>query len=196
MDKCRINIAVIEPSVMIYEGLSNLLLKADNHYYLFRFNSLEELDNLSEKKIFHTAIINPALVQNKINEFQKLRKELPEVSWIALIYTFFDDELLKLFRNKISVTDQPEKITHLLNETCIPSSSSKNKRAQLTKREKDVLIQLTKGLSIKEISALLNISTHTVISHRKNITEKTGIKSISGLTIYAISQKIIPVDPS
>lgn len=196
MDKCRINIAVIEPSVMIYEGLSNLLLKAENHYYLFRFSSLEELNNLSEKRIFHTAIINPALVQNKINDFQKLRKELPEVSWIALVYTFFDDELLKNFHNKISVTDSPEKITDLLNETCIPSPSSKNDKARLTKREKDVLIQLTKGLSIKEISVLLNISTHTVISHRKNITEKTGIKSISGLTIYAISQRIIPIDPS
>jgi DNA-binding CsgD family transcriptional regulator len=41
---------------------------------------------------------------------------------------------------------------------------------------------------------MLNISIHTVISHRKNITEKTGIKSLSGLTIYAITKKIIPLD--
>ena len=37
----------------------------------------------------------------------------------------------------------------------------------------------------KEIADKLNISLTTVISHRKNITEKLGIKSVSGLTIYA-----------
>jgi DNA-binding CsgD family transcriptional regulator len=41
---------------------------------------------------------------------------------------------------------------------------------------------------------LLFVSTHTVISHRKNISEKTGIKSASGLTMYAILKKIIDVN--
>ena len=50
------------------------------------------------------------------------------------------------------------------------------------------------GHSNKEIADKLNISIHTVISHRKNITEKTGIKSLSGLTIFAISKKIIPLE--
>ncbi|MFW5781575.1 MAG: response regulator transcription factor, partial [Bacteroidota bacterium] len=64
----------------------------------------------------------------------------------------------------------------------------------LSERETDVLVQLLKGLSNKEIAEKLHISKHTVISHRKNIVEKTGIKSLPGLTIYAISKKIIPVD--
>jgi DNA-binding CsgD family transcriptional regulator len=53
---------------------------------------------------------------------------------------------------------------------------------------------MVKGFANKEIADTLNISIHTVISHRKNITEKTGIKSLSGLTIYAITKKIIPLD--
>jgi DNA-binding CsgD family transcriptional regulator len=64
----------------------------------------------------------------------------------------------------------------------------------LSDRETEVLQQLVNGLSNKEIADKLNISIHTVISHRKNITQKTGIKSQSGLTIYALSNKIISLD--
>jgi DNA-binding NarL/FixJ family response regulator len=63
----------------------------------------------------------------------------------------------------------------------------------LTRREIEVLQLLTKGYSNKEIADQLFVSTHTVISHRKNISEKTGIKSASGLTMYAILKKIIDV---
>lgn len=56
----------------------------------------------------------------------------------------------------------------------------------LSAREIEVLILITKGLINKEIADKLNISLTTVISHRKNITEKLGIKSVSGLTIYAV----------
>ncbi len=65
---------------------------------------------------------------------------------------------------------------------------------ELTNREKEVLRLIALGKTNRAIADLLFISTHTVISHRKNITEKLGIKSIPGLTVYAIIQKII--DPS
>lgn len=61
----------------------------------------------------------------------------------------------------------------------------------LTIREKEVLKQVALGFSNKEIAEKLNISIHTVISHRKNLTEKLSIKSISGLTVYAIINKLI-----
>jgi DNA-binding CsgD family transcriptional regulator len=50
------------------------------------------------------------------------------------------------------------------------------------------------GYASKDIADKLNISTHTVITHRKNITEKLGIKSIPGLTVYAILNKIIDTE--
>ncbi len=56
----------------------------------------------------------------------------------------------------------------------------------LSDRELDVLKLVAVGFSNKEIAEKLFISIHTVMSHRKNITEKLGIKSISGLTVYAI----------
>ena len=45
--------------------------------------------------------------------------------------------------------------------------------------------------SNKEIADVLNVSVHTVISHRKNITHKTGIKSVAGLTVYAMLNNLI-----
>jgi DNA-binding CsgD family transcriptional regulator len=55
----------------------------------------------------------------------------------------------------------------------------------LTPREIDVLKLLATGRIIKEIADILHISAHTAISHRKNISEKLSIKTISGLTVYA-----------
>ena len=64
----------------------------------------------------------------------------------------------------------------------------------LSPRETEVLVLITKGLINKEIADKLNISLTTVISHRKNITEKLGIKSVSALTVYAIMNGYIEAD--
>lgn len=65
---------------------------------------------------------------------------------------------------------------------------------ELSAREIEVLVLITKGLINKEIADKLNISLTTVISHRKNITEKLGIKSVSGLTIYAVMHGYVEAD--
>ena len=64
----------------------------------------------------------------------------------------------------------------------------------LSAREIEVLKLITKGLINKEIAEKLNISLTTVITHRKNITEKLGIKSVPGLTIYAVMNGYIEAD--
>lgn len=74
------------------------------------------------------------------------------------------------------------------------SSAKKNEIEsfmQLSKREIDVLKTVAKGYSNKEIADRLFISTNTVITHRKNITDKLGIKTIAGLTVYAIMNNLI-----
>lgn len=62
---------------------------------------------------------------------------------------------------------------------------------ELSLRETDVLQQIVKGITNKEIADKLNISLNTVLTHRKNITTKLGIKTVSGLTFYAIMNGII-----
>ena len=192
MDNSRINIAVIEPSQIIFEGLSNILMKFKKNFYLYRFNDLEELKNSIAKESFTVAVINPSVIQNKITDFIKLKSIQPHIFWIALVYSFYDEELLQKFNDILSVIATPEQITHKLGQ--ISNAPEKNQQEDLSDREIEVLTLMVNGLSNKEMADKLNISIHTIISHRKNITEKTGIKSLSGLTIYAITKKIIPLD--
>ena len=65
---------------------------------------------------------------------------------------------------------------------------------ELTMREIEVLSLVARGYINKEIADKLNIGLTTVITHRKNITEKLGIKSVSGLTIYAVMRGYIEAD--
>lgn len=193
MDKSRVNIAIIESSQIVWEGLSTLLLKSNSRFFVYRFGNIDELQRFLAKEKVDVVIVNPSVIQNKECEFAKTKKNFPETDWIALVYSFYDKELLSKFDDSISVTDSLEsianKISHSQNgNSNIPQSGD------LTEREVEVLVLLTKGYSNKEIADKLNISVHTVISHRKNIVEKTDIKSLSGLTIYAISKKLITIE--
>lgn len=64
----------------------------------------------------------------------------------------------------------------------------------LSSREKDIIIALVQGMANKEIAAHLGISTNTVITHRRNIAQKLQIHSPSGLTIYAIVNRLIDIN--
>lgn len=63
--------------------------------------------------------------------------------------------------------------------------------SELSNREKEVLKLIVSGYTNKEIAARLFVSLNTILTHRKNITAKLGIKTIPGLTFYAITHKII-----
>lgn len=63
----------------------------------------------------------------------------------------------------------------------------------LSQREKDVLALIVKGYINKEIADMLNISTPTVIFHRRNISEKIGSRAIGRQTIYAVMNGIVDV---
>ena len=83
----------------------------------------------------------------------------------------------------------------LRDRACRKSKVESQKHSEeLSSREKDVLIQVVRGLSNKEIADVLCISIHTVISHRKNIMTKLNIHSTAGLTIYAIVNRLIDIN--
>ena len=94
-------------------------------------------------------------------------------------------------------------LTILKNNGVKPSSLANYKRntkhqnqqeEQLSQREKEILAAVAQGKTNKEIAGQFNLSVFTVTTHRKNISKKTGINSISGLTVYAIINKLIEIN--
>lgn len=69
----------------------------------------------------------------------------------------------------------------------LPSSDGE----ELSSREKEILVCVAKGMLNKEIADKLCLSIYTVITHRKNITRKLGIKTVAGLTLYALLNGLI-----
>ncbi len=196
MNRATLNIAVYEYSAIIFEGLSNILSKSGHYYNIHRIDSLSEIERFDNSNKPEVVIINPDLVQNITREFIILKKKLPDTLWIGLVYSYFNQNLLSLFDELINITDSPGVIFNLISrarETGNTNHMSADEE-QLSEREIDVLKLLVAGLSNKEIADKLFISIHTVVSHRKNISQKTGIKSQAGLTIYAISRKIIHIE--
>lgn len=191
MDKYRKNIVVLEPSKIVYEGLYASISKSEYDCSFFHVDNFNELEILLKKREVSVVLINPQIVQNRLKEFTKIKKQAIGVHWIGIIYSFFDNSILKQFDNTFQITENISKIIKKINKICNHKSSTKTNDECLTERETDVLQWLAKGLSNKEIAEKLNISIHTINTHRKNIMDKTGIRSLPGLTIYAVTKEII-----
>lgn len=71
---------------------------------------------------------------------------------------------------------------------------AEDRREELSEREKEILVSVAQGLLNKEIADKHHISINTVITHRKNITRKIGIKTVAGLTAYAILNNLIDIN--
>ena len=69
-----------------------------------------------------------------------------------------------------------------------------NRQDTLSEREKTIVACVAKGMSNKEIAEALFLSVHTVTTHRRNISSKLQIHTATGLTIYAISNKLVNIE--
>lgn len=72
----------------------------------------------------------------------------------------------------------------------VPASTAET----LSEREREVVGHIVRGLTNKEVAERLFISVNTVLTHRKNISRKLNIHSVSGLTIYAIVNQLVNLD--
>ncbi len=73
----------------------------------------------------------------------------------------------------------------------LPQTAS---QPELSPREVEVLALVVRGFINKEIADRLCISLPTVITHRKNICEKLHLRSVSSLTIYAVTHGIVSTE--
>ena len=118
---------------------------------------------------------------------------------MRLLYAVLHD--LRHFENELALHCSIEDnimLPSLIKEAKIADkqkvNSNDDKQENLSAREIEVIRYVANGLSNKEIADTMCLSTHTVMSHRKNIARKLDIHSTAGLTIYAIVNGIIEVD--
>lgn len=193
MSRKTLHIVVLEPSYMVYEGLLSVLNQLNLLVVCHRAGSLQDIQLLSLKSVIDVVVANPVYLSNQPKVLNALKRELSDTRWMALVYGCFDPGLLSPFDEILSIYDSPEMIASKIRKP-LAESTEKDQPELLSDREIEVLRQLVAGKTNKEIADALSISTHTVITHRKNISHKTGIKSVSGLTIYAVVNHFLTID--
>ena|SRR5690554_660862 len=195
MHKKPLNILILESSKIIFEGLHAILYQSDLDCRIYRIETIDELNSIIETESIDIFIANLLHFVNREREIKKIRKENPDLSVVGIDYAMMHKSLTEPDA-MFSLYDTPDYIVNLLSKLDNKSKNTINqeKDDNLTKREVEVLTGIVNGMMNKEIAESLNISIHTVVRHRKNITTKTGIRSQSGLTIYAISKKIVDIE--
>jgi DNA-binding NarL/FixJ family response regulator len=187
-------IAIIEKSNIIKEGLTYLLKAHNVCAQIAKLDSIDDWFFIFKDEKPDMIIINPDRLKN--TDLDKIRQKIDisdKVPIIGLLYQYFDRDVYNMFSSTIYITDTEDVIlSKLRNKQKKEQDTTTGEK--LTDREKSVLKLLLKGLSNKEVADKLVISPHTVITHRKNIVEKTGIRSLSGLAIYAILNNITDMD--
>lgn len=187
-------IFIVHSSEIVRCGLSLILRKYFNTEVI-QLASLDELNSYTRRNNSNIILFMETQSTFQYNLINKLKNN-NVVHLIGITssneeeHDFITDLTIDLLASGSTIQQTVSEILNSNgNQPPVTQESS-----ELTPREKDVLKLVASGNTNKEIADQLFISFHTVISHRKNITEKLGIKSISGLTVYAILNKLIDTD--
>ena len=147
---------------------------------------------------------NHSNIDEKLSDFKNLvMKSLPavcdgeaRVNLLVRIFalqedlkchTYIEDHVLVPM---VRLLENPQRFRDRTRE----QEEEPEQRLELSDREKEILVSVAQGLLNKEIADKHNISINTVITHRKNITRKTGIKTVAGLTVYALLNNLIDMN--
>lgn len=188
----RLQIAIAERSPIVRIGLAACLRQLPG----FQITTIEARDyaDLIEKvrsRDIDIVIANP----NFDSGFSPvaLREATMSTLKVVAIETYLLDRQTKSqFNGTISIVDDIPTLTALIDSlhTTEPGIEEESKE-MLSSREKEVVALVVKGMTNKEIADKLFLSVHTVMTHRRNIARKLEIHSATGLTIYAIVNRIV-----
>ena len=196
MHPTKPEIAIIESNILTALGLQSILEKIIPMATIRIFSSYSDFMDDTPDMYAHYFISSQIYIEH--NAFFLPRKKRTivlasdshqmQVSGVITLDTYqSESNLIKSIMNLHKKAHQPG---HSMNKAAIEA----HKVHELSPREIEVLSLIAKGKTNKEIATKLNISQTTVITHRKNIIEKLGIKSISGLTIYAVMNGYVEAD--
>lgn len=199
--KPLVSVLIVEPSEIIVEGLRTMLEQAGGYNLLAPMHDASSLEERLPVLRPDMLIVNPTLWDfSSKQQLAALSAARPKMSIVALVYQYIESGVMDNFKYVIDIRQTRSSVLSLL-KTAVESTNTTMRKEnspvdisddyELSNREMDVLVLVAKGLSTKEIADKLNISVHTVNSHRKNITHKTGIKSVAGLAVYAMIHNLM-----
>jgi len=190
-----LKIAIAEPSAIIRAGLEALLKKVSCfRVHIVEIPSAELLFESLRIQKPDVLIINPTLPGCFTMQHLKEEAGCPKMKSIVLLYAAADNALLRHFDEQINIYDSADELNHKLERLCkeeTNESTEDDDSQTLSVREKEIVVCVVKGMTNREIAESLFLSAHTVITHRRNIARKLQIHSASGLTIYAIVNKLV-----
>lgn len=196
MNDLSVKIAIAEPLVILRSGLAAALKRIQGiHIQVFEISSIDLLANYIRLHKPGVLIVNPAYWG--IVDLHKLKEESgnKELKCFAFLSCLTDENILKQYDERISIYDSVDQLKVKLNKLFeTPIEETTDDAEILSQREKEILTCVVKGQTNKEIAQTLFLSTHTVITHRRNIVRKLEIHSTAGLTIYAIVNKLVEID--
>ena len=189
------HVAIIDPNTLTCFGLRYIIEKMMPGVMIHIFSTFKEMEESDIDYFFHYFISATVLMDNSSFFIEKKHQT------IVLIYgnegLHFPKELhllnvcepeKVLVKNILRLAEAHHKNRHRQIAQQIQQKKPKN---ALTKRETDVLKLIVAGNINKEIAAKLNVNLSTIITHRKNIMAKLKTKSVSSLTIYAVTHGLV-----
>lgn len=186
-----IHAIIAESSPIIASGISHVLSSINGlHIHVAELRSPEGLTEMLMSEHPEILVISPTF-GGYVN-LMETRRTHPELKIVALCAMQLDKTYREFFNESIYYTDDEETISHKIKSLITSDEESAGlDREQLSAREKEIVALVVKGMTNKEIADKLFLSIHTVITHRRNIARKLEIHSATGLTIYAIMNKIV-----
>jgi len=190
-------VLLIVPSQVIARGLEDIFANLGEFEVV---GTMSDLSSSSETRLRNinadVIILDPIILDFESRaKGRAILSEFTDASVVALESVLSEEDSLKQYDETISIYDSPTAIIKKMRAALdTHQDAPKAEGEELSAREKEILVCVAKGMLNKEIADLYNISIYTVITHRKNITRKTGIKTVAGLTVYALLNNLIDVN--
>ena len=192
----RPQIAIIDPNTLSALGLKAILQNVMPIMTVDTFGSFAELTANDPDNYYHYFVAMNVVLENKAFFSEHRRKT------IVLTLSLDSTSQLSEFHSLCINVPEQELIRSLLaleqhahgHGQNLPPMPKALQQKVLTDREIEVMSLIVQGYINKEIADKLNIGLATVITHRKNIMDKLGLKSVSALTIYAVMHGYVDIN--
>lgn len=195
MENFRPKIAIVDGNTLAAIGLRQMLQTVMPMMQVDVFGSFAELEANDPEAYFHYFVAMNLVLENRSFFLEHRRKTI-------VLTTSTDPNVQMRDFHSLCVNQSENQLVKSLlmleqhahgqgrNLPQMPTTKEKN----LTNREVEVLSLIVQGFINKEIADRLNIGLTTVITHRKNIMEKLGVRSVSALTIYAVMNGYVDIN--